>query len=252
MPNAHGSFCWYTNFVADDAEAKAAVAFYGEVIGWKFESMDMGDFTYHLLKTGETGRGGIRTVPMPMPSHWASYLAVDDVDAGAETVKANGGMVMSGPHDIPNVGRYAACADPKGATFLLFKSANKDDGDLSPEVGAFHWTELWSKDIADVLDFYTAVTGWTVGSMPMPDGSTYSMFMDGEVPRGGGMAPQQDWGRNMWVPWVHVDDVDSALVRTENSGGKVVMPASDMPNIGRLSVITDPNGCVLGLITPAK
>ena len=52
---------------------------------------------------------------------WMGYIAVNDVKAYADKVKAAGGMIHRPPTEIPNVGTFAVAGDPSGAGFLLFK-----------------------------------------------------------------------------------------------------------------------------------
>ena len=54
-----------------------------------------------------------------MPSAWSIYFRVDDVDAGAERIKANGGQVINGPMDVPGGDRIVNAVDPQGAAFSL-------------------------------------------------------------------------------------------------------------------------------------
>ena len=55
-----------------------------------------------------------------MPSHWIPYFAVDDADAVTNDAKSRGAEAY-GPHDIPNVGRFAVINDPQGARFAIVK-----------------------------------------------------------------------------------------------------------------------------------
>ncbi len=57
------------------------------------------------------------------PTMWCPYFSVADCDAAVERAKKLGGKVHVGPHDIPNIGRFAILADPQGATFAMMKPA---------------------------------------------------------------------------------------------------------------------------------
>ncbi|MGH3054779.1 MAG: VOC family protein, partial [Gaiellaceae bacterium] len=112
-----GKFVWF-ELVSSDA--KKAQSFYGEVLGWKVQSFPMGDRTYEMILAGDTMIGGY-AVPTPgQPSHWISYISVEDVDAAAKAAAANGGKLVESPHDIPGVGRPARIADPLGAEICPF------------------------------------------------------------------------------------------------------------------------------------
>jgi len=56
---------------------------------------------------------------MKMPPNWLQYIRVDSADRVADAVKANGGMVLNGPMDVPGGDRIAQCMDPQGAAFAI-------------------------------------------------------------------------------------------------------------------------------------
>ncbi len=247
MAYREGSFVWYTLFTKVRENAKV---FYPKVVGWSAESMPMPGGDYTLFKTGTVGRGGISPVDVPAPSHWASYLAVDDVDAKAKAVVAAGGRLLAGPDDIPTVGRYAAVTDPQGAMFMLFTSASADDQAPPKGPGAFHWVELWAKDVDAVLPFYKEVFGYTTEVMPSDSGAYYILLKDGEPQAGALTAPHKD-APPMWLPWIHVVNVDEASQMAKYRGGKILFEPKDVPGVGRICIIEDNTSAVVGLITPA-
>lgn len=117
---AHGAFMWNELMTADVEKAKA---FYGTTIGWAFEEMKMPSGSYWIAKVGGTPVAGMMNmtgvVPPGTPPHWFSYIEVDDVDARAKQVAANGGSVHRAPFDIADVGRIAIVADATGAAVGL-------------------------------------------------------------------------------------------------------------------------------------
>ena len=100
----------------------AATEFYGQLFGWKFETMNMGT-PYSVLKVGESAIGGVMGMPPGappgMPPAWVTYVTVADVDALAVKVTELGGKVMMPPTDIPTVGRFAVIQDPQGAVINM-------------------------------------------------------------------------------------------------------------------------------------
>ena len=52
-----------------------------------------------------------------------------------------------------------------------------------------------------------------------------------------------------WGAYVTVDDVDARTTQAERLGGKICRPPEDIPDVGRFSVIQDPQGATLMLIT---
>jgi len=120
--------------------------------------------------------------------------------------------------------------------------------------GSFYWNEMATNDPKKAEDFYTGLVGWKTQAMPMPQGS-YTMWLAGGQPVGGmfeianspfkGKPPQ-------WLSYIAVDDVDAAVAKVAGLGGTVRMPAKDIPDVGRIAVIEDPEGAAIALMTPAR
>jgi predicted enzyme related to lactoylglutathione lyase len=122
----HGAFSWNELTTSD---TKAARKFYGQLLGWQFQDMDMGKSTYTVINVGGQGVGGITAIPpnaQDMPAAWGGYATVDDVDAVVARVAGLGGRVLLAPTDIPTVGRFATIMDPQGATLSLITYAKKN------------------------------------------------------------------------------------------------------------------------------
>ena len=116
--------------------------------------------------------------------------------------------------------------------------------------GRFTWYELMTTDTAAAKAFYGNVVGWDMQDMSMP-GMTYTLLTVGETPVCGLMALPEE-ARKMgappsWLGYVAVDDVDATTEQGQRRGGKVHMPPMDVPDIGRFSVIADPQGATLGM-----
>ncbi len=116
----HGVFCWNELVSRDPAVAEE---FYAKVLGWKAADSGVPGTKYTLFSAGDTQVGGLmempKEIPSQVPSHWMSYVAVDDVDASAAKVTEHGGKILHGPQDIPNVGRFCIIQDPTGAVVSL-------------------------------------------------------------------------------------------------------------------------------------
>ena len=128
-----------------------------------------------------------------------------------------------------------------------------------PETAApkmFFWNVLMTRDAASAQAFYGKVIGWEPSAMPMPGGAggDYHLWKVGEGMAGGMMemaGPQFEGVPPHWMAYVHVEDVDAAAERATGAGGKVLAPPFDVPTVGRIAIIADPQGAALGLITPA-
>jgi predicted enzyme related to lactoylglutathione lyase len=126
LVNEHGSLCW--NELGTTAASKSN-KFYTSLFGWDAEAGQIGDMEYTSFKKGPRPAAGMYTLTAEMtsqgvPPNWLVYFAIDDADAGAETIKSLGGQIISPLTDIPDVGRFAVAADPQGGNFAIIKLLN--------------------------------------------------------------------------------------------------------------------------------
>ena len=115
--------------------------------------------------------------------------------------------------------------------------------------GAFSSSELMTSDPAAATAFYSALFGWTVQTSDMGTGP-YHMVKLGDTAVGGvmGMPPDAPPMPPHWGCYVTVDSVDDTLAKCTALGGKTLVPAMDVPGVGRMAVIQDPQGAVLNVM----
>jgi predicted enzyme related to lactoylglutathione lyase len=121
--------------------------------------------------------------------------------------------------------------------------------------GDFIWYELLTTDPEAAGRFYAEVVGWTVTEPPGPvPGYRILTAPDGAV--GGLMAlPEgalRQGARPGWLGYVAVEDVDAAITAFLAAGGRVQMPATDLPQVGRIAMVADPEGAPLYLMRGAS
>ena len=118
--------------------------------------------------------------------------------------------------------------------------------------GNFYWNELNTHNADAAKKFYSATLGWSFDAMPMPNG-TYWVAKMGGAPVGGVFALSGAEFKDVpehWFAYVAVDDVDTRVKKLKSEGGSVVREAFDVPDVGRIAIVKDNNGAVLGLMTP--
>ena len=107
------------------------------------------------------------------------------------------------------------------------------------------WYELLTPDPDVSRGFYEAVIGWSVGA-PMSSALDYRMLDTGNGQVGGMMrlSPVMEEGgaRPGWLFYIGVDDVDATVAKIQELGGGVQVPPQTMEGIGRLALVTDPQG----------
>ncbi|MBT9368687.1 VOC family protein [Rhizobium sp. CSW-27] len=131
----------------------------------------------------------------------------------------------------------------------------------SPTHGTFIWCELMTTDMDKAAAFYTAVTGWTTKTMPMPgmEGEDYGIFDtragDADCGVAGYMIlPPEMEGQipPNWTGYVGVDDVEETVRQVVAEGGSIRKEPFDVPCVGRMAVVADPHGAVLCIMTPVS
>lgn len=121
------TFVWHELYVPNVA---AAQKFYSEAFDFGTSQMDMGEIgTYHMFTKNGTSVAGIADTSAPpmagdnIPPHWATYLAVDDVDSRVEKAVSLGATLVVPAMNVETVGRMALIADPQGAHIWIFTPA---------------------------------------------------------------------------------------------------------------------------------
>ena len=241
-------FCWHGLISKDSEKSKA---FYGEVLGWKTETMQMGGDSAEMFVVADVPMAHMREPHEGEPSFWNNYLRVEDVDASTKSAVDNGGKQLAPPMDIPP-GRFSVVQSPSGAVFSLFHEADVNTAQHHPGgLGSVHWVELHSQDLDKDLQWLKQTFNYELGEMPMPDG-TYHLLNYGDHPRGGAMKAMMAEAPSMWLTWFSVDNCDAALTRVNNNGGKAFGEPMTMDGIGKMFVAADPQGAVFGIIEPTE
>jgi predicted enzyme related to lactoylglutathione lyase len=118
---------------------------------------------------------------------------------------------------------------------------------------AFPWHELYTPNLAASMEFYQNALGLGTESMEMGEYGAYHMLTHGgaavaglvdiSVPEHAGTPPH-------WGVYLYVEDVDEALSKVAEFGGSVKVPAMDIPTVGRMAQIADPQGATIWVFRP--
>jgi predicted enzyme related to lactoylglutathione lyase len=122
-----------------------------------------------------------------------------------------------------------------------------------PKHGTFCWNEMVTRDVDKAKGFFNELLGWEFTSEDMGSGM-YHVAKSGDKQVCGMMAMDESFGDlpPHWLAYITVDDCDAAARRVEELGGTIHHPPTDIPKVGRFTVIGDPTGAVVGLISFPK
>jgi hypothetical protein len=242
-----GKFVWF-EYVSKDAPK--AQGFFGELFGWNTKKVPMPQGEYTMIAVGERTIGGYLPPPQGAPAHahWLTHLQVTDAKASQEKVKSLGGSIAMEAMKVGEFGTMAVVKDPQGGVFALWQPA-KADAEPPPATGTFCWNELFSTDPAKSVAFYSAIGGFTEDKMEMGEGhGTYHLLKSGGEPRI--MKKMMDEQPHAWLPYVSVANADASADKAKKLGATVIVPPTDIPNVGRFSILRDPQNAAIGILQP--
>ncbi|TKD53296.1 VOC family protein [Sphingomonas baiyangensis] len=257
MANAQGIPVWYEHLAVD---ADAAQAFYTHVAGWQAADSGMAGMDYRLFSAPDGAAvAGLMPLPPGMEGGpvWLTYFGVDDVDATAAAITAQGGAIHMPPTTMPGVGRMAMATDPQGHAFYIMRGESDEDSSAfvaaeqaTPGHGV--WNELTAADQDAAIGFYGAVLGLRhEGAMPMGPLGDYKFVHAGDICIGATMNVFKG-GRRGWQPYFMVDDIDAAVTRIGEAGGRMVQGPDQIPGGDYALVAEDGAGVRFGLVGARK
>jgi predicted enzyme related to lactoylglutathione lyase len=247
----HGTPNW-TDCATNDLGA--CEQFYATVFGWTADRATASDGeSYSVQRLEGEMVAGIYELNQQMRSmgvspHWGTYIEVDDVDATLELVKAQGGTVRDGPFEEPEVGRFAIIQDPVGAYLRLWHSAPQHGGEVFNVPGAMIWNELNTKEPEKAAEFYAKVLGVEIETLNGP--TSYTILKVDGRPVAGILRTTPEMGEcpPSWDVYFASSDVDDTARRVVTAGGKALREPFDIPGVGRMAVLQDPQGAVFEVI----
>jgi uncharacterized protein len=245
-----GNFCWTEAQLEDPDRGKA---FYGELFGWSVQSVPSPMGPYHMMKLGEKLVAGIGKLPpnakqMGAPPHWLNHVAVEDAAAASAKAKSLGAKILLEPHDV-GPGLMVVVQDPTGGVLAMWAPKQSMGTFVWDEPNSLCWNELITTDVVAATKFYVGLFGWKTEAMPMGD-FTYTIAKNRDLAIAGLMQqPESMAGMpSLWGTYFAVADCDATVKRAEQLGATVMMPPTDIPEVGRFATLSDPQGAVFSLI----
>ena len=154
--------------------------------------------------------------------------------------------------DVMDAGRMAVVADPTGAVLCLWQAKGNIGAQIVNEPVSLTWNELMTPDIEAAKAFYAGLFGWKGDTMQMGgDGPPYTLWMLGEGGVGGAMPPPMEGMPAFWGVYFAVADCDATVAKAKELGASVLNGPMDVPEVGRMAALMDPQGAAFSVIKNA-
>jgi len=126
---------------------------------------------------------------------------------------------------------------------------------MADRAGGFIWYELLTSDAAAAKLFYDSVVGWDVEAQSAMPGMDYRMIRRSDGGDAGGLMAidegmRSNGARPAWLGYIAVEDVDRTVATVQADGGTVTMPPIDLPGVGRMAMVSDPQGASFYVMRP--
>jgi len=242
-----GKFIWFDLATVDVVKEKA---FYGDVFGWKFQTIGQTDDQYTLILNGDRNIAGLFQVKpredAKVGALWIGLMSVADPKKAVSAVKQAGGSVHTEATSLAQRGTYALLKDPEGALFGVLKSDTGDPPDREMATGDFLWVDLFAKDIQRAAAFYQQLAGYQIVE---DEGGVKRKFLVAADKYRAGIVPlPEDANRAGWLPYIKVDDVAATLKKIEAAGGQIIVEPDKTLLDGNLAIFVDPQGGMMGIV----
>ena len=257
MPQLQGNPIWFNLATPDPDGAKS---FYTGMFDWEWADVPMsGGNVYHMAIRGDANIAGMSANDdgNGVAGVWVNSVYVKDAEDVTKRIEANGGRVLSGPHNADGWGVTAAVATPEGAVFGLWQSLMGYGTDVFAEPGAVCWLEYHTHDLEAAKKFYSEVFGAGFDDMRIPasddSGEDFTLTMltiGGEQMSCAFFQLPDESMPASWATYFMVDNIHQSVAKARALGGEPVAGVMDVPP-GSFAMLTDPQGVTFNLWQPA-
>ena len=189
---------------------------------------------------------------------WVNSVYATDAEETARRIVANGGSVLSGPHNADGWGVTAAVATPEGAVFGIWQSLKGYGADIFGEPNSVCWIEYHTHDLEAAKEFYTAVfaAGFEEFKMPMDNGSgeEFSLTMldlGDDQPHCAFVQLPDTSTPASWATYFMTEDIHASVSKAQSLGAELAFGVMSVPP-GSFAVMVDPQGVRFSLWQSAR
>lgn len=116
------------------------------------------------------------------------------------------------------------------------------------DTGTVVWSELMTTEVEKAKAFYGSTLGLSFEKF---EGQPYWLATRDGRPVWGIMdMTGRPGGPAGWFTYMAVDDVDARVAAAQAAGAELCMPVFDVPTVGRIAILQDPTGALIGWMKP--
>ncbi|MFR9728763.1 VOC family protein [Saccharopolyspora sp. MS10] len=112
------------------------------------------------------------------------------------------------------------------------------------------WIELATTDVEEACAFYADLFGWEYETHHAGEPGEHVVASRDGFPVAS--IRRSASGNSVWRLFLATQDVDETIEQAESEGAELVVPASDVPGLGRKGVLVGPSDAEFGLLSPAE
>jgi predicted enzyme related to lactoylglutathione lyase len=109
------------------------------------------------------------------------------------------------------------------------------------------WTDLSTSDPSAARDFYAKLFGWKVEVNPDPQYGGYALAKIGGKDVAGIGPKQMEEAPSAWTVYIGTTDAEDTAKKAQAAGGTVIVPTMDVGDQGKMAIIQDPSGAMIGV-----
>ncbi len=118
------------------------------------------------------------------------------------------------------------------------------------DTGTVLWSELMTSEVEKAKAFYGKTLGITFEAFGDSNPGYWLATIDGRPVWGIMDMTRKPGGPSGWFTYMAVDDVDARVKTALEAGAELCMPVFDIPTVGRIAILQDPTGSIIGWMTP--
>ncbi len=193
-----------------------------------------------------------------------NYTVVDSVEKSLEKIEKAGGEIIMPIMEVPTVGKFSVFSDTEGNVSAVWENnsesvekceKSESKSEENKRNNAIHF-EIPADDVQRAKSFYEDVYGWKIDKIEMEgcDMDYWGVNVTGEDMKkikpsvcGGLMKRKSEEQKGILNYVVVNDEVETFVPQIEKLGGKIMVPVTEIPNVGKFVIFQDSEANIIAI-----